>query len=368
MPQQARARAAGRHQRYSERVVGSVRYAHNDGLAIAYQVVGDADHDLVLVPGFVSHLDLAWEEPFFARFLRRLSSFSRLIWFDKRGTGLSDPADGPCTFEQEAADTLAVLDAAGARRPVLFGVAVGSAICTYLSLRAPERVRSLVLWAAHARLLRAPGYPAGWTPEFYASVLAGIDQGWAEGSGIAAMNPTLANDERYRSWFTRHARSAASPTQAKELFQLCAEADLRSVLDAVAAPTLLLHRADDPWMSVEHSRYVAERIPDSRLVELAGVDHWPWIGDMDAVLAEVEQFVTGARSRRADRPAWGPDALTRRERDVMALAVQGLSARDIGERLSISTRTAETHIANSYIKLGVSTRVELVTHATELGL
>jgi pimeloyl-ACP methyl ester carboxylesterase/DNA-binding CsgD family transcriptional regulator len=349
-------------------VVGSVQYAHNEGSAIAYQVTGDADLDLVLVPGFVSHLDLAWDEPHFARFLRKLSSFSRLIRFDKRGTGLSDPAEGACTFEQETANMLSVLDAAGARRPVLFGVAVGAAICMSLARRSPERTRSLVLWGAHARLLRAPGYPAGWTPEFYREVMGGIDQNWADGSGIEAMNPTLAHDERYRSWFIRHARAAASPRQVKELFRLCASTDLRPVLSEITAPTLLLHNTGDPWMSVEHSRYVAEHLPGSRLVELPGVDHWPWIADMDAVLSEVEAFATGTRPHRTDRPAWGPDALTRRERDVMALAVQGLTARDIAERLFISTRTVETHIANSYTKLGVSSRVELVRLAAQLGL
>jgi DNA-binding CsgD family transcriptional regulator len=216
------------------------------------------------------------------------------------------------------------------------------------------------LWGAHARLLRAPGYPAGWTDEFFASVLTGIDRSWATGSGIEAMNPTLAGDDRFRSWFVRHARAAASPAQARELFHLCAGTDLRPLLPEVRAPTLLLHRRDDPWLSIEHSRYVVSLMPDAKLVELPGPDHWPWIGDADPVLIEVEAFLTGVRRRRRSGPAWGPASLTRRERTVVDLAVHGYSAREIGERLLISERTVETHIAHVYRKLGVASRLELV--------
>ena len=243
---------------------------------------------------------------------------------------------------------------------------MGAAICTTFALREPERVRSLVLWDAHARLLAADGYPAGWSADFFADVLDGVDHNWATGFGIEAMNPSLAGDERYRSWFVRHARAAASPAEAKQLFRLCADADLRPVLGGLHVPTLLLHHTDDPWLSVEYSRYVASKVPDSRLIELPGVDHWPWIGDMDAVFVEIEEFVTGVRPCRR-RPAWGPDALTRREREVVELAVQGLGAREIADRLVIGERTAETHIANVYAKLGVGSRVELVRRAAEFG-
>jgi pimeloyl-ACP methyl ester carboxylesterase len=145
-----------------------VRYARGGDVSIAFQVLGQGP-DLVFVPGFVSHLDLAWEEPSLALFLRGLASFSRLIWFDKRGTGLSDPAPGPGDMAQAVDDVRAVMDAAGSTRATLFGVAVGAAICSSFALHHPERTRSLVLWAAHARLLRDADYPAGWSQEFFSA-------------------------------------------------------------------------------------------------------------------------------------------------------------------------------------------------------
>ena len=147
-----------------------------------------------------------------------------------------------------------------------------------------------------------------------------------------------------------------------------AAVDLRGALPTLTTPTLLLHRRDDPWLSVEHSRYVAGRIPGARLVVLPGVDHWPWIGDADAVLTEVEAFVTGHRPSRRERPAWGPESLTHREREVVHLAVRGLSAAEIGARLFISERTVETHVANAYRKLGIGSRIELLRRAVEVGI
>jgi pimeloyl-ACP methyl ester carboxylesterase/DNA-binding CsgD family transcriptional regulator len=349
-------------------VHSEVKYAHRSGASIAYQVIGDGRPDLLFVPGFVSHLDLAWEEPFLARFLRGLAAFSRLVWFDKPGTGLSDPGSPEPSLEDGVDDLRAVMDGAGSERAALFGVAVGAAHCLMFAWRYPERVRALVLFAGHARLLRAEDYPHGWSQELYASVLAGLDEGWARGDVIEAMNPSLVGDERFRSWFQRYCRAGASPAMARNLFRTCAAMDLRPALDRIGTPTLLLHRADDGWLSVEGSRYLAERIRGARLVELPGIDHWPWVGDSDAVLAEIEAFLTGKRRSRRDRRAWGPEALTHRERQVAALAAQGLSAREIGEQLVISERTAESHIAHAYLKLGINSRVELARRAGEFGV
>jgi pimeloyl-ACP methyl ester carboxylesterase len=344
-----------------------IGYARSGGVRIAYQVLGAGPPDLVFVPGFVSHLDLAWEEPHLARFLRGLASFSRLIWFDKRGTGLSDRVPHEPPVADRIDDLRAVMDAAGSARAALLGVSEGAALCAVFGHRHPERVSSLVLFAGFARGLRGDDYPYGWSREFFDSYLAGLDRAWSTGYGIERACPSVAGDERYHLWFARYLRAAASPGAVRDLMRANADLDLRPILHEITIPTLLLHRTDESWLPVEQSRYLVRHLPNARLVELSGVDHWPWLGDADAVLTEIEAILTGRHPRRG-RPAWGPDALTRREREVAGLAVQGLSNREIAYRLLIGERTAETHLANAYTKLGVHSRIDLVRRAAEFGL
>ena len=349
-------------------VLPEVRYVRSGGASIAFQTFGSGPPDVVFAPGFVSHLDLGWEEPYLARFLRGLGSFSRVIWFDRVGTGLSDDRPAVSSLEDEVRDLEAVMDAAGCERVVHFGVAVGAGLCMHHAVQHPDRVSALVLFAAHARLLRGPGYPSGWDSAQYAAVLERIDRGWSRGDVVAMMNPSVASDERFRSWFRRYCRAGASPGQVRRVFETCAAMDLVPLLDRLDVPTLLLHRVDAGWLSVEGSYFLAERIRGARLVQLPGSDHWPWIGDADRVLVEIETFVTGQRPSRRQRPAWGPEALTRREREVARMAAEGASARAIGDRLCISERTAEAHIAHAYLKLGIHSRVELARRAEAFGL
>jgi pimeloyl-ACP methyl ester carboxylesterase/DNA-binding CsgD family transcriptional regulator len=351
-------------------VVPELRYVRSGDASIAFQTFGAGPPDLVFVPvpGFVSQLDLAWEEPFLARFLRALGSFSRVIWFDRAGTGLSDGRPAPSSLAEEVRDVEAVMDAAGSERAVLFGVAVGAGLCVHHASEHGERVSGLVLFAAHARLLRGPDHAAGWSREQYAAVLEQIDARWGSGDVVAMMNPSVAGDERFRSWFRRYCRAGASPAQVRRVFETCAAMDLVPLLDRLDVPTLLLHRVDAGWLPVEGSRFLAERIRGARLVELAGSDHWPWLGGSDLVLREVEAFVTGRRPGRRRRSAWGPESLTRREREVARMAADGASARAIGERLWISERTAEAHLAHVYLKLDIHSRVELARRAEALEL
>jgi pimeloyl-ACP methyl ester carboxylesterase len=345
-----------------------IAYARSGGLRIAYQVLGQGPPDLLFMPGFVSHLDLAWEEPQLAGFLRGLASFSRLIWFDKRGTGLSDRTADVPPLADRIDDIRAVLDEVDSARAALLGVSEAAALCAAFGHRHPERVSCLVLFAGFARGLRDEDYPWGWSPEFFESYLAGLDEAWSTGYGIERACPSVAGDERYRSWFTRYLRAAASPGAVRDLMRANATLDLRPILREIPIPTLLLHRAHETWMPVELSRYLLRHLPNARLVELPGVDHWPWLGDAESVLVEIETFLTGHRRHRGGRPTWGPEALTRRERDVAALAIHGLSNREIAERLFISERTAETHLSNAYLKLGVNSRLDLVRRAAEFGL
>ena len=279
-----------------------VCYARNGGVRIAYQVVGDGPVDLVFSPSNVSSLAATWDEPTYAAFLARLASMGRLVLFDKRGTGLSDPAIDFPTPRERSDDLVAVLDAAGSERAVLFGVCGGGALCIHLAADHPERVAGLILHNAMARMLRCDGYPWGWEPVRYEQLLAAFEAAWlGDGSGLVRRNPGLTGDPRYRDWFARYVRLGASPWMARRLNEMNAELDVRALLAEIEAPTLVICRVDDVWLSADNSRYLAREIRGARLVELPGVDHDPWVGDADEVLATVEGFLAQLPLQAADR-------------------------------------------------------------------
>jgi len=264
---------------------------------IAYQVVGEGPLDLVFVSGWVSNLDLMWEDASYARFLRRLASFSRLILFDKRGTGLSDrvPETDLPTLEARMDDVRAVLDAAGAERAALLGHSEGGPMCLLFAATYPERTNALVLIGTYARRLIGEGYPFGATPEAYDAFLAEIADGWGGPVGLEVRAPSLADDERFRTWWSDYLRMSASPGAALALTRMNGQIDVRPALRTIEVPTLVVHRSGDRALPVEGARYIAERIRDVRLVELPGDDHLPFVGDQDAILDEIEEFLTGAR-------------------------------------------------------------------------
>jgi len=349
--------------------VPTTSYARSGEVSIAYQAFGDGPVDLVFVPGFISHLELAWEEPYLARFLRRLATFTRVIFFDKRGTGLSDPVSRPPGLEERMDDIRAVMDAAGSQRAALFGVSDGGCLCIAFAVAHPQRSVSLVTYGSFARRLRSADYPWGWSAEHLEEVLGGMDRGWASGRWWAAANPSVADDERYQAWWARYLRAAASPAMGRGALGLNAELDIRDLLSQVDLPTLVIHRTDEQWVDVGNSRYLAEHIAGARLVEAAGVDHRPWLGDAGEILDAIETFLTGTAARpRATRYAAGADALSRREREIAVLAVAGETAPAIARALFISERTVESHLASAYAKLGVASKVELTRRAAELGL
>ena len=345
------------------------RYAKSGDLSIAYQVIGTGPFDLLLVHGFVSNLEVAWEEPHLAQFLNRLASFSRLILFDKRGTGLSDPVAEPPSFAQRMDDIRAVLDAAGSERAALFGISEGGPLSIVFACTSPERTTALIAYGSYARWLRDKDYPWGRTPEQFKDFLAGIDRAWETGEWWTQHNPTALADERYRKWWARYLRAAASPGMAKALVMMNSQIDVRDILPGVQVPTLILHRREEKWFDVGNARYLARRIPGAQLVELPGIDHVPWVGDAEPVLKEVELFLTGAQHRpRGAAFGIGAQALTRREREIVRMAIDGQTALAIARRLYISERTVETHLANAYVKLGVQSRLELARRASELGI
>ena len=278
------------------------KYAKSGDLHIAYQVVGNGALDLVIVPGFVSHLEAAWEEPSFARFYELLSSFSRLILFDKRGTGLSDrvPDTAFPTLEQRMDDVRAVMDAVGSERAALFGISEGGPMSILFAATYPDRVSALILYGTIAKGVRAPDYPWGSTYEEWEEFFTAVPQIWGTTEAGEEWAPSLANDERFKQWRARYLRLGASPGAVIALWRMNREIDVRHILPAIHVPTLILHRAGDRAVEVGQSRYIAEHVPDAKYVELPGDDHLWFVGDSEAIVVEVEEFLTG--THRAPEP------------------------------------------------------------------
>ena len=282
---------------------GEIRYARNGELWIAYQVVGDGPLDLLWAPGYLSHLEQNRTWPGYEEFLERLASFSRLILFDRRGTGLSDRNVSLGSFEELLDDMRAVLDAASSEHSVLFGGAEGGPMCALFAATFPERTAALVLGASYPLRKWAPDAPWGLDDRAQEGILGAYETRWGtERFGVQSVAPSLADDERFKQWHAQACRFGGTPRDARSWFHITMEIDVRHVLAAIRVPTLVIHRTGDLVVPVEAGRYLAEHIPDARFVELPGIDHYPFAGDMHALVDEVEEFVTGSRpAREPDR-------------------------------------------------------------------
>jgi len=279
-------------------------YAKSGDYHIAYQAIGTGPLDLVFMHGWISHIEHMWEEPRVARFLDRLASFSRLILLDKRGTGLSDPVplDRLPTLEERMDDVRAVLDAVGSKRAAFLGTSEAGALSLLFAATYPSRTTALVLLNSYARLAHAPDYPQGIPAEQAQGLLQAIEEGWGKGVAFEALVASQADNASMKSWWARYQRLAASPGAAVTLLRSAFETDARSVLPAITVPVLVLHRAGDPFTGPEHGRYLAERVPGAKFVELSGVDHLFFAEDMDLLLSEIQEFLTGVpEAREPDR-------------------------------------------------------------------
>ncbi|MGI8559053.1 MAG: adenylate/guanylate cyclase domain-containing protein [Solirubrobacteraceae bacterium] len=269
------------------------QYAERDGVSIAYQVVGDGPVDLLMAPGFISHLDLQWTEPRFSRFLMRLASFSRLILYDKTGTGLSDPIATLPTLEERVADIKAVLDAANSRRAVMFGISEGGPASILLTAMYPERISSLIICGSFATA-RESAYPREMLDPFLrnrAELMRAMDD-WGDGAALRIFAPSLTNEVMTRFYGT-FARAAASPRMARALIEALGSIDVTGVLSSVSVPALVMHTEGDRVVPLEAGRMLADGLPDGRFMVFPGEDHAFWLGDFDPMLDEIEQFVTG---------------------------------------------------------------------------
>jgi class 3 adenylate cyclase len=271
------------------------RYARSGEVHIAYQVVGDGPIDLIYIPAWISQVEHYWQEPRVARFFERLASFSRLIMFDRRGSGLSDPMPRAPTLEEQMDDVVAVLDAAGSERAGVFAQFEAGAMAALFAATHPERTTALILYEAMPRASWAPDYEWALTKEEREAYVERSRETWGDGSRLRALAPRSGDSVRFRRWFARLERLSASPATAARLLRMQAEVDIRPVLPTIQVPTLVLHRARDEFIDIRHSRYLRDHIPAARYVELPGDEALTFAADSDELLLEVEEFLTGAR-------------------------------------------------------------------------
>ena len=282
--------------------IPETRYAKSGDTYIAYQAMGEGPLDVVMVPGFVSHLELQMEWPAWAKFFEKFASFCRLIRFDKRGTGLSDRVIAIPTLEERMDDVRAVMDAAGSSRAALFGFSEGGPMSVVFAATHPQRTLALILYGAFARVAWAPDHPWGRTADQAATALKSTEENWGRGNSMDRFMPSLAGDQELRKFWGRYERASASPGAVQKIVRMSNEIDVRHVLPAIGVSTLVMHRVGEA-INVENGRYLARHIKGAKYVELPGIDHAPWAGDSNSILGEVEEFLTGRRRERD----WNPD-------------------------------------------------------------
>lgn len=278
------------------------KYTKSGDFNIAYQVIGEGSIDILYIPGWVSNIDMMWAEPRLAAFLTRLSLFARLIIFDKRGTGLSDRTDEYSTMEERMDDINAVLDATNSKKAFLFSHSEGGSVSLLFSLNYPQRTLGVIGFGIFAKRRYAKDYPWAPTDEEREVSYRLIEDNWAHGDlgGLRTLVPSLAKDSGFMDWFASYLRSGASPKAALILQKQNTHIDVTNILELIKAPVLLLFRANDIEIQIEEGYYLAEHIPNSKLVEFNGKDHLFWTGDTYPILAEIEEFITGIRPNKSE--------------------------------------------------------------------
>ncbi len=267
-------------------------YACSGEVRIAYQVTGHGPVDMVWAPGTTSHLDLAWEWPGMVRVIERISTFCRLIRFDKRGTGLSDRPVSAATLEERTDDIRAVMDAAGSEKATILGVSEGGSMACVFAAMYPQRTRSLIIYGAQARWVTTDDYPWGLTPPQHAEFVRHVREKWPSREYVTGWGAGLGHevDPAFLEWWLRYARAAASPSAVAALEQMNGAIDIRDILPSIRVPTLVMHRVGDPVSHIDAGRDLAQRIPGARFVEFPGESHW-WSGVEQQIMAEIEEFV-----------------------------------------------------------------------------
>ncbi|MFT4216505.1 MAG: alpha/beta fold hydrolase [Micropruina sp.] len=345
----------------------AIRYTPGPGPRLAFQVFGEGAIDVAVIPGFISHIEYAWQDPLLARFLRRLGTMARVIAFDKRGMGLSDrdPDEHPITMSDRVDDLEKVLDAVGSQAPALLAWSEGGPLAVTFAARHPDRTSALALLGTTPRFAQSPDFPAGIPAEVLGVFVETMGAEWGTGVGYHLFAPSLAEDERTRAWWASYQRFAATPGAVVATLRGQLDVDVRALLPAVAAPTLVVHRSRDMIVPVECGRYLADHIAGATIAEQDSDDHLFWVGHQDATLDGVRELLgrtadgTALRHRRPPRPRSGWESLTDTELDVVRLLARGMTNAQIGERLTVSPRTVQTHVTHVLAKLDLRRRAEV---------
>jgi class 3 adenylate cyclase len=332
---------------------GPISYARNGEVSIAYRVFGEGEVDLLLVGGFVGHLEILDTLPQVSRFFDRLGSFCRVIWFDKRGMGLSDRDAGAYTVEGVAEDMLAVLDAVGCERAAVFGVSEGGCAATYFAATYPDRTTAMIQYGTYARMAQAPDFPEGVPVESIRRLISGMIEQWGESAHLEWWAPSWRSGPDEVAWWGRLLRAGTSPGGVRQIGEMYERLDVRPLLELIRVPSLVMWRAGDRLVPPRLSKAVADGIPGARGVELAGADHLFAAGDQDEILGEIEEFLTGRRTSPQPERALATVLFT----DIVGST--GLAA-EVGDRrwrelLSGHDRTAARAIAAERGRLVKST-------------
>jgi pimeloyl-ACP methyl ester carboxylesterase/DNA-binding CsgD family transcriptional regulator len=345
-------------------------YARSGSFSIAYQVLGEGPLDLVLVPSFVSNLEVAWDWPPMAAFYRAFASFSRVILFDKRGTGLSDRVRLMPTTDERKDDLHAVMDAAGCRRAAIVGFSEGGALAVSFVAAHPERATHLVLYGPLPKATRSDDYPWAQPEEWWEEVAVHFEKTWGSpeymNNEVAWRAPSEVGNEEFIRWWGAYRRLGASPGAAADLARMNARIDVREQLLQISVPTLVLARAGDRVVGVEHARYIAEHVPRASYLELPGDDHLPFVGDSASIVTAIANHVgvsgdtaIEVRIQPEQQAPWA-SLVSTREQEVLQWVARGKRNAEIATALYISESTVRKHLQNAYEKLGVTSRTAAV--------
>lgn len=319
--------------------VPTTRYARSGDLNIAYQAIGGGPRDLVYVPGWASNIDVMWEEPGTAAFLSSLASFTRLIVFDKRGTGMSDPVpiDRLPTLEERMDDVRAVMDEVGSERATLLGHSEGGNMCILFAATHPDRCDGLVLISSYAKRVWSEDYPWAPRPGERQAEWKRIERTWGDPDQLPDwLAPSMATDDAFKHWIAKYFRLSASPRAAAHLLEMNTQIDTTGVLETIQVPTLCLYRTDDQDVNVEEGRWIASQIPNARFVELEGRDHFFTVGDTRPMLAEIGEFMTGSRASVSPERVLATVLFT----DIVASTERAEALGDVGWRTLLQRHKA----------------------------